>query len=44
MQKRNIGGTLAVTAHTIVNLKWIKDLNVIIYTVKPRRKHRGKDP
>ena len=38
MQKRNMGGPL------IVNPKWIRDLNIILYTVKTRRKHRGKYP
>ena len=32
----------AVAAHAVVNPKWIKDSNVILYTVKARRKHRGE--
>ena len=30
----------AVTAHAVVNPKWIRHLNVILYTAKTRRKQR----
>ena len=42
--KKKYGWYPAVTAHAIVNPKWIRDLNVMLYTVKTRRKHRGKYP
>ena len=42
--KKKYGWAPAVTAHAIVNPKWIRDLNVILYTVKTRKKHRGKYP
>ena len=42
--KKKYGQATPVTEHSIVNPKWIRDLNVILYTVKTTRKHRGKYP